>query len=33
MNKLLTLTLVCLLLIPQLVPAAEVNILSERQEF
>ena len=33
MNKLLTLTLGCLLLIPQLVPAAEVNILSERQEF
>ena len=32
-NKLLTITLGCLLLIPQLVPAAEVNILSERQEF
>ena len=33
MNKLLTLTLGCLLLILQLVPAAEVNIFSERQEF
>ncbi len=33
MNKLLTLTLGCLLLMLQLVPAAEVNILSERQEF
>ena len=33
LNKLLALTLGCLLLIPQLVLAAEVNILSERQEF